>query len=128
MRLLLRHGNPRGLPRDVVERMYRDYQDPGVQRAVLRLYRATDPGAGSEQLHQQLRSLERPALVVWGARDPYFSVRYAQRQRATFPHAEIVILHDSGHWPMIDHPVAVEQPVLRFLSAHWSGPAHQLPQ
>lgn len=117
MRLLLRHGNPHGLPRDVVERMYRDYQDPDVQRAVLRLYRATDPAAGSTQLHQQLRSLDRPALVVWGARDPYAPVRYAQRQRETFPNAEIVILDDSGHWPMIDHPVAVEQPILRFLRA-----------
>jgi pimeloyl-ACP methyl ester carboxylesterase len=120
-RLLLRHGNPRGLPSDVLERMYRDYKAPDVQRAVLRLYRATDPGAGSEQLHQQLRSLDRPALVVWGARDPYLSVRYAQRQRETFPNAEVVILDDSGHWPMIDHPVAVEQPVLRFLSALING-------
>ena len=124
MQLLLRHGNPRGLPRDVVERMYRDYKDPGVQRAVLRLYRATDPAAGSEQLHQQLRSLDRPALVVWGVRDPYLSVRYAQRQQETFPHAEVVILNDSGHWPMIDHPVAVEQPILRFLNALTSGRPH----
>jgi pimeloyl-ACP methyl ester carboxylesterase len=123
MRLLLRHGNPRGLPRDVVERMYRDYQNPDVQRAVLRLYRATDPAADSEQLHQQLRSLDRPTLVVWGARDPYLSVRYAQRQRETFPHAEVVILDDSGHWPMIDHPVAVEQAVLRFLRPLANGPA-----
>ena len=84
---------------------------------MLRLYRATDIAAGAERLHQQLRSLDRPALVVWGARDPYLPVHYAQRQRETFPNAEVVILDDSGHWPMIDHPVAVEQPVLRFLSA-----------
>ena len=63
-RLLLRHGNPRGLPRDMIERMYRDFQNPAVQRAVLRLYRATDP-ADSAHLHQRLRSLDRPALVVW---------------------------------------------------------------
>ncbi|MGH3751983.1 MAG: alpha/beta fold hydrolase [Pseudonocardiaceae bacterium] len=121
-RLMLRHGNPRGLPGDVVERMCRDYRDPDVQRAVLRLYRATEPGAGTEQLHRRLRSLERPALVVWGARDPYASVRYAQRQRETFPNAEVVVLADSGHWPMIDHPVAVEQAVLPFLGALTGGP------
>ncbi|HYZ07301.1 MAG TPA: alpha/beta hydrolase [Pseudonocardiaceae bacterium] len=50
-----------------------------------------------------------------GARDPYVPVRYAQRQRETFPHAEVVVLDDSGHWPMIDHPVAAEQAVLPFL-------------
>lgn len=118
LRLLLRHGNPRGLPLEVLQRIYRDYKDPAVQRAVLRLYRATnDPGAASEALHHRLRPLDRPALVVWGARDPYLPVRYAQRQRETFPRAEVVVLADSGHWPMIDNPVAVEAPVLRFLSA-----------
>ncbi|MBV9160567.1 MAG: hypothetical protein JO309_12545 [Pseudonocardiales bacterium] len=43
-----------------------------------------------------MRSLDRPALVVWGARDPYLPVRYAQRQRETFPHAEVIVLADSG--------------------------------
>ena len=120
-RLLLRHGNPRGLPREVIERMYSDFQDPAVQRAVLRLYRATDPAA-SAHLHHQLRSLDRPALVVWGARDPYLPLRYAQRQREIFPQAEVVVLDDSGHWPMIDHPVAVEQAVLPFLRILTTAP------
>jgi pimeloyl-ACP methyl ester carboxylesterase len=38
---LLRRGDLKGLPSDVVNRMQRDY-DRGTQRAVLRLYRATD--------------------------------------------------------------------------------------
>ena len=117
-RLLLRHGNPRGLPRDVVERMHRDYKNPAVAFAVLRLYRATDDVVVSlVHLQPRLRSLDRPALVVWGAQDPYLPVRYADRQRESFPRAEVVVLADSGHWPMIDDPVAVEQPVLRFLRA-----------
>ncbi|HEX8934600.1 MAG TPA: alpha/beta hydrolase, partial [Pseudonocardiaceae bacterium] len=117
-RLLLRHGNPRGLPRDVVERMHRDYKNPAVAFAVLRLYRATDDVVvSSVHLQPRLRSLDRPALVVWGAQDPYLPVRYADRQRESFPRAEVVVLADSGHWPMIDDPVAVEQPVLRFLRA-----------
>lgn len=114
-RLMLRRGNPRGLPNDVVERMCRDLQDRGTQRAVLALYRATDAAAASEALHLRLRRLDRPALVVWGAHDPFVSVRYAERQRETFPGAEVVILDDSGHWPMHDDPTALEQPVLRFL-------------
>lgn len=47
----------------------------------------------------------------------YLPVRYAERQRDTFPSVQVVILHDSGHWPMIDNPVAVEETVLTFLSA-----------
>jgi pimeloyl-ACP methyl ester carboxylesterase len=124
-RLVLRHGNPRELPHDVLKRMNHDFKNPAVQRAVLRLYRATDSAAvSSVHLQDRLRSLDRPALVVWGAHDPYERVRFAERQRETFLHAEVVILNDSGHWPMIDDPVAVEQPVLRFLNALTSGPPH----
>ncbi|HSK91861.1 MAG TPA: alpha/beta hydrolase [Euzebyales bacterium] len=115
LRLLLRHGNPRGLPRDFQRRVHRDLTDRGVQRAILRLYRATDVVALGDELHDALRRLDLPALVVWGARDPYVPVRYAGRQHDTFPRAEIVILDDSGHWPMIDDPVGVEVPVLAFL-------------
>jgi pimeloyl-ACP methyl ester carboxylesterase len=114
-RLLLRHGNPRGLPLGVLERMYRDVKDPGIQRAVLRLYRATDMAAVSEELHRRLQQPDRPVLVVWGRRDPYVPVAYAERQRETFPQARVVVLDESGHWPMIDDPVAVEQAVLPFL-------------
>jgi pimeloyl-ACP methyl ester carboxylesterase len=117
LRLMLRHGNPRGLPLEVVERMYRQAGDPAVQRAVLRLYRATDLAAVSEDLHRRLRDVGPPTLVVWGARDPYIPVRYAGRQKETFPGARVVVLDDSGHWPMVDNPVAVEQAVLPFLHA-----------
>jgi pimeloyl-ACP methyl ester carboxylesterase len=88
-----------------------------VQRAILRLYRATDIAAVSEDLHRRLRDVEPPTLVVWGARDPYASVGYAERQKETFPGARVVLLDDSGHWPMTDNPVAVEQAVLSFLAA-----------
>jgi pimeloyl-ACP methyl ester carboxylesterase len=124
LRLMLRHGNPRGLPLDVVRRMHHDSKDPAVQLAVLRLYRATDEvTVSSVRLQPQLRALDRPALVVWGARDPYVPARYAHAQRQTFPRAEVVVLPDSGHWPMIDHPVAVEAPVLRFLSSRFTHSA-----
>lgn len=114
-RLLLNRGNPRGLPQEVLVRMYRNLKDPGVQRAVLRLYRATDAAAVSEYLHRRLQDVHPPTLVVWGAHDPYLPVRWAERQQETFPGARVVVLEDSGHWPMHDDPVAVELAVLPFL-------------
>ncbi len=41
-----------------------------------------------------LRLLRRPALVLWGARDPYLPVRYAERQREFFRDARIVVLEE----------------------------------
>ena len=107
LRALLRHGNPRGLPRPFVDRMYDD-MDAGTSRAILRLYRATDdPGAIGRRHADALRPLDRPALVVWGRHDPYIPVAMATRQREAFPSAEIEILPDSGHWPFADDPEGV---------------------
>jgi flavin-dependent dehydrogenase/pimeloyl-ACP methyl ester carboxylesterase len=115
LRTALRHGNPRGLPRAFVDRMYDD-MDAGTTRAILSLYRATDdPGAAGRRQADALRALDRPALVVWGAHDPYIPVAMAERQREAFPHAEIAILEDSGHWPFADDPDAVGRVVEPFL-------------
>jgi pimeloyl-ACP methyl ester carboxylesterase len=112
--LLLKHGNPRGLPKAFVDRMYDDF-DRGTRRAVLRLYRATDMPQASGALSTALRALDRPALVIWGAHDPYISVRYAALQREAFPSATVVVLDDSGHWPFADDPVGVANAVVPFL-------------
>ncbi len=73
--LLLRHGNPRRLPRAFVDRMYADL-DRGTKRAILALYRATDDPAGdSVRLGAALRPLDRPTLVIWGRHDPERSER-----------------------------------------------------
>jgi pimeloyl-ACP methyl ester carboxylesterase len=115
LRTALRHGNPRGLPRAFVDRMYDDI-DAGTHRAILRLYRASDdPPALGRKHADALRPLDRPALVIWGARDPYVPVALADRQREAFPTAEIAVLPDSGHWPYADDPDAVGRLVEPFL-------------
>lgn len=113
--LSLRHGNPRGLPKAMVDRMYR-HLDWGTKRAVLRLYRATDnPGRMAEALGPLFQQLDVPALVIWGAADPYVPVRYAERQREFFTRARIVVLEQSGHWPFADDPQAVAGEIIPFL-------------
>ncbi|HSP38698.1 MAG TPA: alpha/beta hydrolase [Frankiaceae bacterium] len=115
LKLLLRHGNPRGLPEPFFDRMWANF-DRATRRGVRRLYRATpDPAGDSLALHTLLRPQKIPALVVWGARDPYISVDLAYRQRETFPGAEVTVLDDSGHWPHADNPAAVEAAVIPFL-------------
>jgi len=113
--LLLKHGNPRGLPRPFVDRMFDDF-DRGTRRAVLRLYRATrDVDTAARRLAGVLGRAPRPTLVVWGARDPYVPVAYAERQRDVFPAAEVVVLPESGHWPFADDPDGVAAAVVPFL-------------
>lgn len=107
--------NPKGLPPAFVDRMYDDY-DRGTKRAVLRLYRATpDPGEAAARLSPPLRALGLPVLVVWGAQDPFIGAEFAERQRVTFPDAEVVPLPESGHWPFADDPEGVAAAVVPFL-------------
>ena len=122
-RLLLTHGNPRGLPRAFVDRMF-DQFDAGTRRAVLRLYRSTsDFMAMANATRQSLGPLSLPVLVVWGACDPYVPVRYAEQQREVFPRADVKVLADSGHWPFADNPEAVARAVIPFLRAQLARPA-----
>lgn len=121
--LLLKHGNPRGLPKALVDRMFADF-DRGTRRAVLRLYRATpDVDRLSRSAIDALGGLQAPVLVLWGKRDPYVPVRYAERQREWFPNAEVKVLEDSGHWPFADNPKAVADAVIPFLRRTFSAPA-----
>jgi menaquinone-9 beta-reductase len=115
LRMALKHGNPRGLPRAFVDRMF-DSVDAGTDRAILSLYRATDDPAGDGRRQADaLRPQNIPALVVWGKHDPYLPVALAERQREAFPSAEVTILEESGHWPFADDPDGVGRAVEPFL-------------
>lgn len=87
--------------------------------AVLELYRSVpDVAAAAERLAAALRSLERPAPVLWGRHDPYLPAALAYRQRDAFPHAEIRVLERSGHWPFIDDHETTTAAITAFLARH----------
>jgi len=114
-RRAMQRQNPKGLPTEFIDKMHHDY-DRGTRRAVLALYRATDdPAKLARELGPSMAALRKPALVVWGGKDPYASVQYAERQREFFDVEDLVIVPDSGHWPFIDDPEPVEQAVVSFL-------------
>jgi pimeloyl-ACP methyl ester carboxylesterase len=120
MRRALKRGQPQPLPEEALELFYRANKDKGTQRAILRLYRST-PADGFESMAAGLRELDRPTLVVWGRHDPYIKVEYAEQQKETFPRAEVVVLEESGHWPMWDAPEEVEAAVVPFLADRLGG-------
>jgi pimeloyl-ACP methyl ester carboxylesterase len=120
-RRTMQSSSPRGLPPEFVDKMYDDY-DRDTRRTVLRLYRATpDPGRTAAELGSAMAELKKPALVVWGAADPFIGVEYAERQREFFDVQELVILEDSGHWPFQDDPQRVQSAVVAFLRRQLSA-------
>lgn len=106
---LSRAARPDGepLPAAMLERVWSQF-DYGTQRAILRLYR----GAPEEHLAragERLCDLGGPALVAWGARDPYIDPVFAERYGARLPQATVELLPDAGHWPWLDRPDLVER-------------------
>lgn len=115
-RFLVDRDEPRGLPRDFLDRMY-DHYDRRTRRAVLKLYRATDdPGEGSADLVALLAPRDLPALVIWGEGDAYLPKEFAARQREAFPSADVHVLPASGHWPYADAPETVERLLVEFVA------------
>jgi pimeloyl-ACP methyl ester carboxylesterase len=120
-RRAMQGSSPKGLPGQFVDKMYDEY-DRETRRTVLRLYRATpDPGSVAQELGAAIAELHKPALVVWGAGDPFIGVEYAERQGEFFDVQDTLILPESGHWPFQDDPDRVEQAVLPFLQAQLTG-------
>jgi pimeloyl-ACP methyl ester carboxylesterase len=111
----LQANNPRPLPGPFVDRMYDDF-DRGTRCAMLHYYRAV---TNSDQMGRlqaaSLRKRIRPALVVWGAQDPYVPASLAETQKQAFPAAEIHVLQGDGHWPFVDEPLRVRRLVIPFL-------------
>jgi pimeloyl-ACP methyl ester carboxylesterase len=120
-RRLIAAGEPRGLPRGFMDRMYDQY-DRRTRRAVLELYRSTDePGSVAAEFSAYMAPKDVPALVIWGEHDAYLPCSYATRQRDAFPSADVHVLPASGHWPFVDSPEIVERLLVGFLD----GPAQR---
>jgi pimeloyl-ACP methyl ester carboxylesterase len=119
--LAMRHGTRRSMPEAYVREAY-DHFDAATRKAVLKLYRSTrSVGSMSSALGARLAPHRLPALVVWGARDPFVPVEFAETQRKFFAVDQVVRLEDSGHWPMIDDPAAVRTAVVAFLRPRTSS-------
>jgi pimeloyl-ACP methyl ester carboxylesterase len=107
------HRSARPLPEWFLDQLWEDY-DHKSRRAMVTMYRNAPPG-GFERLSPFFRELDRPALVLWGGKDPFVPSEQAHRQRESFPSAEVVVLEESGHWPWIDDPEGAADHIVPFL-------------
>jgi pimeloyl-ACP methyl ester carboxylesterase len=108
----------RPLPLDYTNRLYDDF-DRETRCGIIALYRAAEESevdaAAQRQAEVLVRRPDRPALVIWGANDPYLPAEMAHRQREAFPSARIEIFEDSGHWPFADNPDRTRELVVPFI-------------
>jgi len=82
-----------------------------------------DPGhpswAALEEISSGVRTLDVPALLLWGPKDPVFSDRYLRDLLDRLPHADVHRFEGAGHLLPEDRDIAA--PVLRWLGTRAPG-------
>jgi pimeloyl-ACP methyl ester carboxylesterase len=114
---VLQTQNVDPLPREFLDRNYDDF-DRGTRCAILTSYRGAGDVAARAQGHADaLRPYDRPALVIWGDRDPFLPADMAQRSREAFPRADVHVFEATGHWPFVEEEERTVDLMRSFLRA-----------
>jgi pimeloyl-ACP methyl ester carboxylesterase len=71
-----------------------------------------DRSAGLEPI---LNEIINPVLILWGENDRILDISSVQVMRPLLPHAEVIIMQDTGHIPMIERPSETAAHFLGFL-------------
>lgn len=98
---------PGPAPEEMVNRIWDDF-DHGTQRAILKLYRSAPP-ATLAAAGERLDRIHAPALIAWGADDPFLPPEFAEQlaERLGGP-ARVELLEGAGHWPWLDRPELID--------------------
>lgn len=102
------------LPDELSKRMGKDF-DQGTQRALMRLYRAAAPEHLGEYA-SGLQAIDAPALVLWGALDPVFTVPFGRAYSGALGDAVFEEVSGAGRWPWLEDDAAADR-IVQFLSA-----------
>ena len=109
--MLARDAPPRSVredawPEERITEVWEQF-DQGTQRAILRLVRSKGPRCSGRRPGPELAT--KPALILWGERDPWYPPALADAYAAHLPGARVERLPDAGHWPWLDRGDLVER-------------------
>jgi pimeloyl-ACP methyl ester carboxylesterase len=72
-------------------------------------------GDSAAALEPLLSHIEIPVLIIWGEYDRIIDVSTVDKMRSLLPRAEVIIMEDTGHMPMLERPSDTAAHYLRFL-------------
>ncbi len=99
---------------EVVEQYYRPLHRRGAWAVQLRLERASRP----EWVEEHLGDISAPALLIWGADDPWHPMGMVEEFRRRLQRTQLRVMPDCGHMPHEEWPDTFNAAVLRFLDEH----------
>ncbi len=84
---------------------------PGAASTFLRILREMDFGSFAGQIH----TIRQPALLVWGADDPWVPVAHGQHMAQQLPAGQLHVWPDTGHLPHEERPDDFNHLVVQWL-------------
>ncbi len=93
----------------LVARGHADVGDAAQVRATRRIFASAlrELRARYGPIQATLREVRIPATVLWGDRDPFFSLEQGERLAAAIPHGELRVLNGAGHFLPAERPIDV---------------------
>lgn len=68
-------------------------------------------------MEETLPELDKPVVVLWGDRDPFFSLEEGRRAASAIPGAELRVAEGAGHFLPAERPDLFRDAVARVTSA-----------
>jgi haloalkane dehalogenase len=99
---------------DALDHYFQAYADEPRRRGQLELYRSGE-FSKLEPYRGRLAALGVPALILWGADDPFAPVSGARRFQEELPGSELVVVDGAGHFVFADAPDRCTDAVVSFL-------------
>jgi len=78
----------------------------------------TYKGDRSSGLETVLEDIDKPVLILWGAEDRILDVSSVKVMQPLLPQAEVVIMQETGHIPMVERPEETSAIYLEFIEQH----------
>lgn len=103
-----------GVGAEAMTDYWRAYATPELRQRHLELYRSGD-FSKLEPYEGCLARIGVPALVLWGERDSFASVRMASRFEEELPDCELRVFADAGHFVWEDEPAGTAEALVDFL-------------
>lgn len=100
-----------GITSDDYMRLREDARRPGQGRVRAECYYAMR----ANDLSEQLKDVETPTLIIWGAEDNTVPLRDAGVVADEWPEADLRILPKAGHWPQFEAPKTTTRLISAFL-------------
>jgi pimeloyl-ACP methyl ester carboxylesterase len=86
-------------------------------RADLKRFARAIPATDLVAAAERLRSFDRPALLAWATRDPYFPIADAERLAAVLPQARLERIDDASTFVQLDAPERLAELILEHVDA-----------